>query len=99
MMPGDSACKCALARWAVHPGFSRPIIESHQAWWTGMRPFLSSAIRRSAQSGIATSYRLPTSTPKKEGGVTPMTGNVWPSSVTVRFSTPGSPPISRCQNA
>src|ERR1035441_1156539 len=57
------------ARCAVQPGLRRPMAESHQLVRFRARLF------RSEHKGTATSNRLPTSTPKNCGGVTPITGN------------------------
>src|SRR5438309_9216046 len=99
MTADDNVRRCEAARSGVHPGFSRPIIDSHHALREGIRPFLSSESKRSAHNGIATSYRLPTSTPKKAAGVTPITGNLYPFRLTLLPGTPGLPPNSLCQNA
>jgi hypothetical protein len=53
----------------------------------------------SAQIGTATSNARPTSTPKKDGDVTPMTSNRCPSRRTVPPIADELAPNSRCQNA
>ena len=95
---GETAWIWALARGRLHPGFSRPMSESHHAVAEGIRPLPASQNMGSEQSGTATSNRCPISTPKNSGAVTPITGNTLPSSLTVRLMTPRSPPNSPCQN-
>src|ERR1051325_1847613 len=82
----------------VHPGLSRPMIESHHAVREGMRPLPASQNMGSEQSGTATSNLCPISTPKNSGAITPTMGKSLPSSRTVRLVTAGSPANSDCQN-
>ena len=84
--------RCAAARSRVHPGFKRPKTLNHHSVPASIRPFLSSLNVASAHTGRMTSKRRPTSRPKNSGGVTPTISAVWPLSVSVCPTAPGSPP-------
>jgi hypothetical protein len=69
--PGLNAFKCAEACLSVQPGLRRPITVSHQMSRLSIPPPQIAC----AQTGNATSKFLPTSSPKNDGGVTPITSN------------------------
>ena len=95
--PGDAARTIPAACSIETPGLRRPITVSHHMLPESSRAF-APCQAGSAQIGIATSNVRPTSRPKNDGGVTPMTVARNLPIGTGLPTIAGSPPNSRCQN-
>src|ERR1700733_6939375 len=86
--PGLIALKNAVARSKLQSGFSLPITENANPSRRGLG---------GVHVGYARSKRSPTTSPKKDGGVTPSTCTVFPSTMSVELAVIGAPPISDFQ--